>query len=140
MRLGRALAAAGVFVFMKIAEPRVVRLIQFGIYGCMIAAGTLVLLGPPRSFEGVLGEVLVYTFGGFLTLGGVCAAFAVLPGIWWVERIGILALGTAMCMYTVVTIALGASPMGVVIGLAFLGTFIIRWMEIRRYQLAPRIE
>src|SRR5690606_39234769 len=100
----------------------------------------LVLLEPPSSFEGILGTLLVYTFGGFLAGGGLLAAVAVLPGVWWVERIGILALGTAMGMYTVVTVALGASPMGVIIGLAFIGTFALRWMEIRRYQRAPRMD
>lgn len=126
-------------LFMKIAEPRVIRLMQFGIYICMIIAGTGVLSQPPSAFKYVVGSALVYVFGGFITLGAIFGAIAVLPGIWWLERVGIIALTTAMLMYAVIIIALGSSTVGVVVSVAFALTFAQRWLEIRRYQLAPLV-
>jgi hypothetical protein len=124
--------------FLLIAEPRVVRLVQFGIYLCMIFAGHSVLTTPPSSFESVLGLTLINVFGGFVTIGGILAAIAVLPGIWWLERAGILALMTGMAMYSVIIITLGVSPVGLAVAVAFVLTFVQRWMEIRRFQLAPK--
>lgn len=126
--------------FTKIAEPRVIRLMQFGVYLCMIWSGWGVLSHPPRGFEFVLGQFLVYMFGGFIFIGAIFGAVAVLPGIWWLERAGIIALSTGMAIYAIVIIALGASITGVAVAIAFALTFIQRWLEIRGSQLAPREE
>lgn len=125
-------------MFMRIAEPRVIRIMQLGIYLCMTFAGIGVLVSPPAAFAGVLGTGLVYVLGGFISLGAILGAAAVLPGIWWLERVGILSLATGMMMYAVAIIALSASPVAVVVPVAFALTFIQRWAEIRRFQLAPR--
>lgn len=124
--------------FLLIAEPRVVRVVQFGVYVCMTMAGHFVLVSTPHSFEGVLGQMLVVVFGTFVMVGGILGAIAVLPGIWWLERVGILSLMTGMAMYSVVVFTLGISPTGFLIGVAFILTFVQRWMEIRRFQLAPK--
>jgi hypothetical protein len=137
-RLWRPLKVASTFVFLKIAEPRVVRLVQFGIYVCMLDAGHYVLTTPPHSFQGVLGQTLVNVFGSFVAGGALLGAIAVLPGIWWLERVGIIALATGLAMYSVIAISLGISPVGFAIGIAFILTFVQRWMEIRRFQLAPK--
>lgn len=115
-------------------------MLQFGIYICMMAAGLGVIHHPPSSFEGVLGTTLVIVFGGFIFFGAFLGAIAVLPGIWWLERTGLLALMTGMAMYTVIIFSLGTSTLGVAVSVAFVLSFIQRWSEIRRYQLAPREE
>lgn len=126
--------------FSKIAEPRIIRLMQFGVYLCMIFAGIRVVTQPPKAFEFVLGNVLVLVFGGFILIGALFGAVAVLPGIWWLERAGLIALATGMTIYAVVITSLGASPMGVVVAVAFALTFVQRFLEIRGSQLAPREE
>lgn len=128
------------FVFMKIAEPRVTRLIHFGIYLSLLVAGVGIMYSPPSTFQEVLGVALVHVFGGFVILGAVLAAIAVLPGIWWLERAGLLALGTGLAMYLVIIVGLNSSPIGFSVTLAFLLTFVLRWMEIKGAQLAPREE
>lgn len=125
-------------VFMNIAEPRIIRLIQFGVYMCMLIAGTGLLANPPRNFEGVIGLTMVYVFGGFIFVGALFGAIAVLPGFWWFERVGIMLLITGLFIYTIIILALGASLMGVVVAVAFILTFAQRWQEIKRFQLAPR--
>lgn len=124
-------------LFLKIAEPRVIRLMLFVIYGYMIISGLGVLYHPPKNFEGVLGLTLVYIFGSFIFIGGLCAIAAVLPGIWWLERAGIVSLISGMGLYTLAIVALGASTLGIGVAVCFGLFFAIRWQEIKRFQLAP---
>lgn len=127
-----------VFVFLKIAEPRVARIIQFGMYVCLTTAGHYVITDPPSEFVDVLGGPLIAVLGWFLTLGGIISAIAVLPGVWWLERIGVIALWTGLGMFVVVAVGLGISIVGAVISLALGLSLVERWREIRLYQLAPR--
>lgn len=126
------------YVFMKIAEPRVIRIMHFGIYICMMVAGIGVILDPPDRLQGVLGHTLVFIFGGFVFVGSFFGMFAVLPGIWWLERVGIIMLTTSLGMYVVTIVTLGATPVAVVVALALTLSFAQRWVEIKGAQLAPR--
>jgi len=125
-------------LFMKIAEPRVLRVLQFGVYICLIVAGGGVLANPPTSFENVIGLSLVYVFGGFLIIGAMLGAFAVLPGIWWLERVGILVIVTGLLMYIVMVVSLQSSSVGIGVSIAFILNFMQRWSEIKGAQLAPK--
>jgi hypothetical protein len=125
-------------LFMKIAEPRVIRILHCVIYAAMVVAGIFTLARPPSSFENVLGSTLVYILGIFILTGGIFAGVAVLPGIWWLERVGLAALITGMGMYVSTISFLRPSPVGLAIVIAFIAHFVLRWLEIRRYQLAPR--
>jgi hypothetical protein len=104
----------------------------------MLAAGIGILMVTPERYQNVINLQLVYVFGGFMALGSLIAAFAVLPGIWWLERAGLLALGTSMAMYAVIVTSIGPSIVGLAIAISFILSYIIRWMAIRRYQLAPK--
>lgn len=126
------------FLFMKIAEPRVTRLLHFGIYICLLLAGIGVMITPPPAFQYIIGHILVYVFGGFIFIGGALSSFAVLPGIWWLERVGLVALSTGMFMYLVILTGLNPSPVSLSVSVAFILTFILRWLEIKDSQLAPR--
>ncbi|RFA15825.1 hypothetical protein B7R22_05305 [Subtercola boreus] len=126
------------FVFELIAEPRVIRLIMFAIYITFLAAGLLVIQSPSNGIMKVLGPGLVIVFGTFLAVGGLLGSVAVLPGVWWLERGGIIAAVTGLLMYMVIIVVLGTSAIGFPVALMLIGFLVIRWMEIRRYQLAPR--
>jgi len=126
--------------YMKIAEPRIIRLMQFGIYLCMFFAGSKLMIQPPSQFQSVLGLVLSYMFASFIFLGALFGAIAVLPGIWWLERVGLIALTTGMGIYVIVVVSLGSSALGIVTALAFGLTFLQRYMEIKGPDLAPREE
>lgn len=124
----------GYRLFLKIAEPRVVRLGFFAAYICMTVAGATVFLHPPRSFQNVeiYWTTLNWVLAAFLLLGGVLSACAVLPGIWWLERAGLAAMITAMVLFSVFASGVYAS-----ITIAISIFLALRWREIRRYQLAP---
>lgn len=125
--------------YYKIAEPRVVRIIQFWIYVGMLSAGALILISVPRSLENVVGHGFVVMFACFLILGSAFAAFAVLPGIWWLERTGLALLGTGLMMYLAIIIYLNSSPVGIAVSSIIILTLVQRWLEIKGSQLAPLV-
>lgn len=127
-------------VFMMIAEPRVTRLLYFIIYMSLLVAGILIIVEPPSDFQDVIGSRLVDIFGGFIALGAIFCAFSVLPGIWWLERVGIFALVTGLGVYFLILVGLQSSPIGFSVSFAFLLTFVLRWLDIHGAQLAPREE
>lgn len=127
------------FVYMKIAEPRIIRLLQFGVYVCMLLAGTLILIRAPHTLQGMSSGMFIPVLGGFLVLGGLCSGVAVLPGIWWLERAGLMLLGFGLLMYMVIVLWLNSSPIGVSMSIAFIITFIQRWLDIKGSQLAPLV-
>lgn len=134
----RPLVRAFVFLFYKIKEPRIARLMQLGIYLCMIGAGHYVIAHPPSAYTSIIGSGFVFVFGGFLLFGGVAAAIAVLPGLWWLERIGVIALWTGLAVFAVVAAALGISLVGFLIAIALSFALVQRWSSITEFDLAPR--
>jgi hypothetical protein len=141
-RVGRA----ALRLWGRVAEPRVLRVVQGVAYLVLLIHGLVFLFDLPPSYEGFLGTVTSTAFAGFLTGGGLLGLLGVLPGAWWLERLGIIALWVALSTYIVVVLTLGA---GSVVALAtpivvFL-MFVTRWlqerMRIMQEQLGePRVQ
>lgn len=126
-------------VYMLIAEPRVRRLIYFGIYAGLILAGVGTILRPSPSIENMLGGmVMIWIYGGLMVVGSTLAFIAVLPGVWWLERAGLVAIGTGVLMYSVILLALGASLMATTFPIILILICALRWLDIKEYLLAPR--
>jgi hypothetical protein len=125
------------WLFLKIEEPRFIRIIQFALYVTMVVIGGLFLAALPRQYEGILGLVLAQILGWAITGGGLLGAIAVLPGVWWLERLGIISLWTGLGMFVVVALTLRASPIGVGIAVALVLALGGRWLTVREYQVAP---
>jgi hypothetical protein len=123
---------------MKIAEPRVIRIIQFFIYALLFLVGVMLLNKVPGNLERAAGGFgFVVAMAIMLTIGSLCAGIAVLPGIWWLERSGLILLGFGLLIYIVMIDQLNSSPMGIVICLILILSFVQRWIEIKGAQLAP---
>lgn len=123
--------------FLRIAEPRGLRIMQFIVYAFIFVSGIGVITDPPESFKSTIGLSLVYVLASFLTVGPLFGMIAVLPGIWWLERVALIAMGTGVSMYLVMIISMGSSLVVIGICSAFIMTFIQRWYEIEGSQLAP---
>lgn len=122
-----------------IAEPRVRRLIYFGIYTFLGAASTGVLFRPPNSIVNLLGGIfLVWGFAGAIILGSILGMISVLPGVWWLERAGLIAIVTGIVMYTASVIILGAQPLSMALPIVVVLICALRWLDIKEYLLAPR--
>jgi uncharacterized membrane protein len=126
-------------LYMKIAEPRVKRLIYFGIYVLLGIIGTVSAFSPNDRIQVLLGGLtLIYLYGGLIALGALTCMVSVLPGIWMFERAGLVALGTGIGMYSITLIALGASIAIAIIPTILILVFVLRWLDIKDYLLAPR--
>lgn len=123
--------------YLKIAEPRVTRIIQFGIYVGLMIVGIMIFSEAPNSFERAIGPGYTIVFAFFLIIGGLCSGIAVLPGIWWLERSGLMLLSGGLLIYMVMIIWLNSSPVGIIVSLIMTLTFVQRWLEIKGAQLAP---
>jgi hypothetical protein len=124
--------------FLLIAEPRWVRAIQSVIYVLMGMGGALMLVAPPESFVQALGVPLVGMFSLFVIVGAMFGFVAVLPGVWWLERAGILSLGTGLIIYGAIVIYLGSSSLASVVTVSLALTLAQRWTLIRGADLAPK--
>lgn len=125
--------------FLLITEPRVQRLLYLAVYVGLVIGGYLLVTIPPEKFQDILGFWLVLAFGLFVMVGGVLCAIAVLPGINWLERAGILSLIVGLFIFMVLVIALRASTISFVFGAVLALLFTIRYLEIRSTALAPKL-
>lgn len=125
-------------IFFKIAEPRVIRILLFFVYFFCFWAGVLVLGNRPEIFLQIIGPDLVFAFGCLIVLGSTLGGVAILPGIWWLERVGIILLFTCVMIYVVIIAYRNATPVAGGFSVGF-GIFLAaRFIEIRGAQLAPR--
>lgn len=125
-------------LFLKIAEPRVIRILLFAVYSVSFWAGVAIIIALPELFVKVIGQSFALGFAIFIILGSFSAGIAVLPGIWWLERVGIILLTTSVLCYVTILMFIDASPVVIAFILGLVGMFAIRWVEIRGAQLAPR--
>lgn len=124
---------------MMIAEPRVRRLIYFGIYASLLLAGIGSIMRPSQLIENILGGmVMIWIYGGLMIIGSILAFIAVLPGIWWLERAGLVAIGTGVLMYAVTLLALGVTVMTTVLPIILFLICALRWLDIKEFLLEPR--
>lgn len=124
-------------LYEKIAEPKNVRITLFTIYLCMGLAGFGLVLYAPDSVEYILGIISMYTFAGMVLVGAIFSGLAVLPGIWWLERVGLILLITGLGIYLIIVVALCGSYIRIAAATALGLCFVARWMDIRGAQLAP---
>lgn len=128
------------FVYAKIAEPRIFRLLQFGIYLCLGYAGWDIYWHTPHSLIDSIGDGHVNLIGVFLAVGSAIGALTVLPGIWFLERVGVILVGVGLMMYLVIVIDLGTSALGIAVSGAFVLTFVQRFLQTKGRLLAPKKE
>lgn len=136
-----AIVKALISVYMKIAEPRVKRLIYFVIYILLGTIGGISAFRPNdrlSAFAG--GQSLIYFYGILIVAGALVCLLSVLPGIWIFERAGLVGLGTGIVLYVATLILFGASLTVSLFPIIIILVFLLRWLDIKDYMLAPRKE
>lgn len=129
-------------VWLRIQEPRIISVLQFGVYLAALGAGVSAFLDPPRSIEGAMGPVLTLLWTAMLLGGGLLGAIGVLPGIWWIERPAVILCFGAALIYGLTIFGLNSSQPGnrlvQVLMVAIVALyFASRWFRIRRYAYDP---
>jgi len=124
--------------FLRIEEPRIVRIFYFAIYVTLLVGGLFYINEPQGAAYEALGDGLIsMSLGLSVVLGGLLGALAVLLGIWWVERLGIISSASGLLMFLIALGAIGASQISAAIIVALILTLCLRWLEVRKYQRAP---
>lgn len=86
----------------RIPEPQIVSMLIALAYGLMCVAGISAIFDPPRSiYTAFNSQFLIVYWAGLLAGGGFIASIAVLPGAFWLERIGSAALFLGLVMYVI---------------------------------------
>lgn len=125
-------------LFSKIAEPKTARLLQFVIYLMFLFVGVYTAIDRPDNLENVIGQGLLLMFSLFVVSGSLLGLFAILPGIWWLERAGIILLNTGLLMYLIMIVYSDASLVGITVVSIMVISKVQRWFEIKDWALAPR--
>jgi len=124
--------------FLRIEEPRIVRIFHFAIYVTLFIGGLFYINEPQGAVYEALGDgIISMSLGLSVVLGGLLGAIAVLPGIWWVERLGIISSASGLLMFLFAFMSVSASQIGAAIIIALVLTLFLRWLEVRKYQRAP---
>lgn len=130
-------------VWLRIKEPRFLRVLFLLGYLVTLGTGIATLTNPPTTIEGQLGPVLSVSWALFWIAGGIVASLTVLQGWWEAERYGVYASLVGVAIYAAVVIALHLqSPgsrltqLGVLIVAALF--FALRLVLIRGHDFEPR--
>lgn len=128
--------------WLKVHQPRVISVLYFAIYAVAAAGGITALTNPPRSIEGVIGQVAMTTLALLLTLGGILGAPSALLGAWWLERLAVVSIGFSAAIYGSIVITLEVQETGnrklqlsiILMVLLMQG---VRWHRIRQRPYDP---
>lgn len=126
----------------RVHQPRVISVLYFAIYLCMLGGGFAALVDPPASIEGEIGAASMIMLAGLLAFGGLIGAIASLPGIWWLERTAVLSIGLATVLYGGIIATLHYTGTGNrLLQLSFVLTVglmqTVRWHRIRERPYDP---
>lgn len=123
--------------FYKIQEPRVQRLLYLVFYCLIVWGGVSAFFDSPPIFTVIGGPVLVYGLGGALVFGGVLGAIAIVPGAWYLERVGIASIGLGIAYRAILILSLDISATRAMLYFSVVILLIIRFIQIKRADLAP---
>ena len=124
-----------------LAEPRTITILQAMVYTVLLYAGWVDWVDQPEMSVRVAGPFVTDVWGWLLMTSCLFAFLGCLPGIWWLERAGVLGISTA-CVMQLFIIAQGYLDGG---ALAIHAAFVlavallmaVRWNRISRGDLDP---
>ena len=120
-------------VWDMLTEPRNVTVITTALYLWAVGTGVHVLATP--SIDGIRDWI-----AGFLIAGGLLAATGCPFGHWWIERVGLIGLVTAVSMRGAIVVSYDRPDQGIALWMlgAALALLITRWIRIRTLPRDPR--
>lgn len=129
-------------LWLRVQEPRKQTAAYFFVYALTTTLGAAILIDPPRSLQGTIGQVLVMAWAAMLVLGGATGLLTVLQGWWWLERAGTALCGFAMLVYGAAISALPISQFSLrlaTVAFMLLGfmVFLVRLLKTSHYSYDP---
>ena len=131
-------------LWLKVNEPRVVSVLRFAMYVVLFVGGVAAVTNPPATMESELGQGAVVGLGLLLSFGCLLGAVSALPGMWFIERLGLIAISSALAIYGGVVLHLHLSGSGnrllhLTIIIALILSQAIRWVRIKDRPYDPAL-
>lgn len=128
--------------WLRIREPRVLRVLFWIGYAIATAGGILTFIRPAVAIEEAWGPILGFSWSAFWLLGGIAGMATCLTGWWQVERIAVGLIECGLAIYAVVLIVMAVvrgNSLSGLITVAFASLlFVIRLVLIRGHDFEPR--
>lgn len=84
---------------IRFREPAIIKGAQIvGDLAAAVAGFLAVLNGLPYLLTGTIGPLMAVVVGSTLVVGGLLGTFAVVRGLWWLERVALLIVGLGWVM------------------------------------------
>ena len=94
-----------------VREPAFINALQITGYAIAALCGILSATGGiPNIVTGQIGPTLAVIVGGILVVGGFTGAWAVISGIWWLERVVLWVTGIGYAALLVPTLFFAFQP------------------------------
>lgn len=124
-----------------LAEPKVITALHVVVYVVLATAGWVAWVDQPEISVWVAGELMTDVWGWLLMVSSALGIAGCLPGIWWLERGGVIGVATACVMQLAIIsgghLDGGALPIHAAFVLAVLLLMAVRWHRIRLADLDP---
>lgn len=131
-------------LWKKVHEPRTVSVLRFFMYLGFLTGGLSAVGNPPSTIEGAIGQSAMLTLAALLAFGGFIGAIAALPGIWWLERVALLAVIMSATIYGAIIATLhiqGTGNRTIQLSFVFAVTLsqFVRWARIKERPYDPTL-
>lgn len=131
-------------LWLKVHEPRTVSVLRFLMYLGFLFGGLSAVSNPPSSIEGAIGQSAMLTLASLLAFGGFIGAIAALPGIWWLERVALLAIIMSATIYGTIIATLhiqgdGNRSLQLSFVFAVILSQFVRWARIKERPYDPTL-
>jgi len=83
----------------RVPEPKAASVWAVVTYAGVAFGGLMGLIVSPVADSGATVSLISIYWAGLLFVGGLAGAIAVLPGLYWLERIGIVATGFGLLIF-----------------------------------------
>lgn len=120
-----------------IAPPAVITGIHAVVYLLQVWLGVYVLTSVPTLSIEVVGSALTNYWGWMCTIGGLLGFLGCVPGVWWLEKIGLSLVWSAGVIQLLILASSNRSTGHATALVCFMALLVVRWMRIRSAALDP---
>ena len=129
-------------IWQRVHEPRTISILYFVSYLLLTGGGLAALADPPTSLEGEIGATAMSMLATLLVIGGAIGSASALPGVYWLERFAVGAIGSSAVIYLWIIVTLQFTQSGnrllqAAFVVAVLAHQCIRWVRIRERPYRP---
>lgn len=136
------MAGFAYLLWLRVNEPRKISTYYFVAYVILAAVGAYAFISPPGTIAGAIGDTAMALLSALLVVGGVIGLIAVLPGKYWLERLGVMSISLASVIYLFIILTLHTTTPGNRLLQAGYVAFVlllqgVRWERVKERPFRP---